>query len=75
MSLDDEGYVFVRKMTMEKVKIPKGHVKCPRCKGSGEVRVYYGQPWDRGQFATCHVCGGKGYAEKEFVEKVMKNEV
>jgi DnaJ-class molecular chaperone len=74
--MSEDDYVCVRKQTMEKVKIPKGFVKCPCCEGSGEVRRYYREPWeepwDRGQFVTCFVCHGKGFVEKEFAEKYGK---
>ena len=75
---EDDNYVWVVKPTFQKVKIPKGYVKCPCCKGSGEVRRYYGQPWDRGQLMTCLVCHGKGFTEKEIAdeyEKEAKNHV
>lgn len=73
MSLEDEeGYVYRKEMTLRKVKIPEGCVKCPQCKGSGEVRIYYGQPWDRGQFASCVTCAGRGYVEKEVLDFLEK---
>jgi len=71
---NDERYVYVRTEISKKVKIPKDHVKCPHCKGSGEIRIYYGQPWDRGQFATCFTCGGKGYIPKDFMRFLNEKE-
>jgi len=68
MSKTEDEYVYVWVQTTKKVKVPKDCAKCPTCEGSGEVRVYYGQPWDRGQFSTCHMCGGRGYVEKSFLD-------
>ena len=70
---DDEGYVYRWERCLKKVKIPEGYVKCPICKGSGEVRRYYGQPWDRGQFMACWACKGQGYVRKEWAEELKKN--
>jgi len=73
MNLDEEeGFVYRREMTTVKVKIPKGNVKCPYCKGSGEIRVYYGQPWDRGQFRSCIYCNGKGFLRKKILASLKK---
>ena len=72
MSLDEEGYVHVRRFQYEKVKIPDGNVKCPLCKGSGELRRYYGQPWDRGQFETCHGCHGRGFLPEGHAKSLGK---
>ena len=72
MIWDDEGYIFVKEIKYVRKKIPKGHVKCPVCDGSGEVRLYYGQPWDRGQFTTCWCCYGKGFISKEWLEELKK---
>jgi DnaJ-class molecular chaperone len=73
-NLDDEdGYIYVRKETMVKTKIPEGNVKCPTCKGCGEVRRYWGQPWDKGQFIFCITCNGKGFLPKEDLESLRKS--
>lgn len=64
----DKGYINRISRGFEKVKIPKDHVHCPYCKGSGEHRVYWGQPGDRGQFENCFYCGGLGYVPKEYIE-------
>jgi DnaJ-class molecular chaperone len=69
---EEDGYIYRKKVTIEKVKIPEGYVKCPICNGYGEVRRYYGQPWDKGQFMTCWVCHGKGYVKKEFAEDLKR---
>jgi len=72
LSFDDDEYVFVRETRYVRKKIPKDHVKCPVCDGSGEVRLYYGQPWDRGQFTTCWCCHGDGYISREWLEDLKK---
>jgi len=69
---EEEGYVWRKKSTLEKVKVPDGNVKCPTCKGSGEIRVRWGQPWDRGQFMDCLTCEGKGFLEKKFLDELRK---
>ena len=69
-----EDKVFRRKVVFEEVKIPKGYVKCKACDGTGEIRLYYGQPWDRGQFTTCWYCHGQGYVEKEWAEHLEKTD-
>ena len=63
--MSDE-YVFRNTRMLQKIKIPEGHKLCPICKGSGEVRRYYGGPGDRGQFMDCIWCGGLGYVEESF---------
>ena len=70
--LNEEGYVWRKIETMEKLKIPEGSVKCPICEGSGEVRKYYGQPGDKGQFMICFECMGKGFISKEIFEELRK---
>jgi hypothetical protein len=60
--------VFRRRWVIEEVKIPEGYVKCKVCKGSGEVRLYYGQPWDWGQLTSCWHCAGRGYIDKRLIE-------
>jgi DnaJ-class molecular chaperone len=71
---EEEGYIYRPEMGMgmRKIKIPEGMVKCPTCKGSGEMRLYYGGPGDRGQFGDCITCGGRGFAEKEWIEELRK---
>lgn len=59
-------YVFRNIRMLQKLEIPKGHKICPKCKGSGEMRLYYGGPGDRGQFRDCIWCGGLGYVEESF---------
>jgi len=44
MTSKKDGYVMRRGWTFEWVKIPDGHVECPHCNGSGEIRCYYGSP-------------------------------
>lgn len=70
----EEDYVWVRIETSEKRKIPEGHVKCKACGGSGELRKYYGQPNDRGQFMVCWYCRGEGYVERVWAEELDKND-
>jgi len=71
MSLEnDEGYIWRRRMTLVKVKIPEGCVKCPDCDGRGEVRIIWGPPNMPGQFGVCITCAGKGYVEIELLEKM-----
>ena len=67
-----EDRIIRKKIVFEEVKIPEGHVKCKACDGTGEIRLYYGQPWDRGQFTTCWICHGKGYVTKELAEELEK---
>lgn len=74
MNSENEGYVWVRDYTMKKVKIPEGSVKCKACEGSGELRRYYGQPWDRGQFMACWYCHGQGYVDKEWADELDKTD-
>ena len=68
-----EDKVFRKKVVFEEVKIPKGCVKCKACGGTGELRLYYGSPWDRGQFTTCWYCRGRGYVEKEWAEHLEQH--
>jgi len=70
---DENEYVYVREVRYIRKKIPKGHVKCRACGGTGEIRIRYGPPWDSGQFTTCWYCGGKGYVEKWWAEMLDKN--
>jgi len=70
--IEDEGYVYRREVIIKKVKIPDGYVKCKACGGSGEIRIRYGPPWDRGQFQTCWFCHGQGYIKKEWAEELDK---
>ena len=63
--MSDE-YVFRNMKMLQKLTIPKGHKICPKCKGSGEMRLYHGGPGDRGQFRDCIWCGGLGYVEESF---------
>ena len=70
--MSEDQYIYRKKIVFERVKIPEGYVKCKACDGTGEIRLYYGQPWDRGQFTTCWYCGGKGYVRKEWAEKLDK---
>ena len=69
---EDEGYVYRRIETTERVKIPEGFVKCPACRGSGELRIRYGPAHDRGQFGICWYCGGKGFIPKEVAQELEK---
>ena len=61
--------VFRKKVVYEEVKIPEGCVRCKACGGSGEIRLYYGQPYDGGQFMRCWYCHGDGYVKKEVAEE------
>jgi len=72
MTSKKDGYVMRRGWTFEWVKIPDGHVECPHCNGSGEIRCYYGSPGDRSQFEDCWLCSGRGYVNEEMAEWYRK---
>jgi len=67
-----EDKIYRKKVVWEEIEIPEGCVKCKACDGTGEIRLYYGQPWDRGQFTTCWICHGKGYVTKEWQKSLKK---
>lgn len=68
MLKDEDDYVWCKATIMKKIKIPMDCVKCPDCKGSGEVRRIYGPAWMKNQFDDCLLCGGRGYVEKSYLE-------
>lgn len=71
---ENDNYVYKKEITMKQIRIPDDCVKCPDCKGSGEVRIIYGAPWVKGQFDDCLLCCGKGYVEKSHLEFLQRLE-
>jgi DnaJ-class molecular chaperone len=65
-----EDIIIKYKQVPYEFKIPKNCIICPKCNGTGEERLYYGGPHDRGQFKYCSYCMGKGYLEKELHERI-----
>lgn len=70
----EENYIYRRVQTLERVEVPEGSVKCPRCKGRGEIRRIWGGPNMPGQYTTCPLCMGLGYlSKKQYYEWQKEN--
>jgi hypothetical protein len=60
------------------VEVPEGCIVCPTCKGSGEIRVRWGEPsMFTNEYRVCASCFGEGYVNeavwKRWVE--MKRDI
>jgi len=71
---EDRGIVYRKKVIYEPVSIPEGHVVCPTCDGSGEVRFQYSDfpPDPRGDFMPCYSCLGRGYVREDTAEGIKQ---
>jgi len=67
----DHVYLEVYSISVKKVKIPEGSIKCPDCKGSGRIRYKYSEPSHScaDDFMPCILCQGKGYVELSYLAK------
>jgi len=62
--IDEDGFVLREVVSVQRVKIPEGNIRCPRCQGTGkDVRIYR----DPGpnEYMTCLKCMGQGYVKRE----------
>jgi len=49
----------------ENVEVPEGCIVCPICKGSGEMRVKWGEPSRfTNEYRACASCFGEGYVNE-----------
>ena len=49
----------------ENVEVPEGHVVCPTCKGSAEIRVRWsGSGHTDHDWQRCLNCSGEGYVSR-----------
>lgn len=73
---EDTTHVYREKwgVTIEKVKIPEGSVKCPDCHGSGKVRYRYSEPGPfnnpGNDWINCFLCMGKGFIELDYLKEM-----
>jgi DnaJ-class molecular chaperone len=60
---DEADFVFREEVTVRRVRVPEGYIRCPRCHGSGrDIRIYR----DPGpnEYMTCLKCLGQGYVKE-----------
>lgn len=51
---------------VENVEVPEGHIVCPKCKGTAEIRVRWsGVGHTENDWQRCSTCLGEGYVDEE----------
>lgn len=63
--MKNDDYIYRERIIIEKVKIPKGYVKCPVCNGSGKIKWF-------AQRRECWKCEGKGFVSEDYIERMKK---
>jgi DnaJ-class molecular chaperone len=61
MSNDD--FIFREETILKKVRVPFGHIKCPKCNGSGKQIKSYRDPGPN-EYMSCLNCLGVGYVKE-----------
>lgn len=59
--------IYQYKMLLVPIAIPEGAVKCPDCKGEGELRVGYDGTHEQ-NYMSCILCSSKGYLTQEDID-------
>ncbi len=62
--LDDDRFILKEVVSVQRVKIPEGHVRCPDCHGTGKIVKIYRDPGPN-EYMTCLKCNGQGYIKRE----------
>ncbi len=62
--IDEDGFILREVVSVQRVRIPEGNVRCPDCHGTGKAVKIYRDPGPN-EYMTCLKCMGQGYVEKE----------
>lgn len=65
--LKNDRVIWREETFLKPIKIPEGSIKCPDCKGTGEILFMYCDPGPN-KYWQCITCLGEGYLKKEDLE-------